>query len=466
MQRHRRDSEATSESENSHTPGERSHSSFPWGYFYDQPDSGAGVLENIVNLAPSPATELAETLALSRQPPTASHTSLPPHTRSDATTSMSSMRQGRNSSRSLRGSLRLSLPPPQVLDMFGVAIQSGLLDKRTDNEGHGTGIGIHDQQRLRQSLLGIAFPTTPDTSLNNMPVLCSGNGRDGRGLDSAEAGMVIGHEIMVGGATAALLAANPHLAPGGLALLTPPDDNGVIEWRREEASNEATTTIGVQAVRRPQSIYERFGGVGSEPVTSNSDISGKRIGELRKLEDLRLNVITPPTRRNESEPAEAGGKDRTAKQEAVNEKEEPAVNKPAKDDKDSPGFSAFAEDGWLGNAMAVLCLFSLISFHPSTCLVRVLHWRSRRQLILRFPYKYHLKLFGCYRIPSPARYPVQMPQIKTPSHQRRRIPICFQPRPLQHLLLLRQLDSPFHQPSRRDVIPRSRNTADRLHQLD
>lgn len=353
MQRSRRGSGATSEGENSHTPGERSHSSFPWGYFYDQPDSCA---ENTVNLTPTSATELAESLSLSRQPSMASHTSLP-HIRSDPA---SSMRQVRTPSRALRGSsLRLKLPPPQVLDMFGVAIQSGLLDKRTDSEGHG--VGLHDQQRLRQSLLGIAFPTTPDTSLNNMPVLCAGNGRDGRGLNSAEAGIVIGHEIMIGGAAAALLAANPHLAPGGLALLTPPDDNGVIEWRREETSNEATTPASIQAVHRPQSICERFGNVGSEPVTNNSDMSGKRVGELRKLEDLRLNIITPSTRRNENEPTETGGKDRTAKQEAVSEKEDLTVSKPAKDDKDSPGFP-FAEDGWLGNAMAILCLFSPISF--------------------------------------------------------------------------------------------------------
>lgn len=358
MQRSRRGSGATSEGENSHTPSERSYSSFPWGYFYDQPDSSASVLENIVNSMPSSSTELADTLSLSRQPPISSHSSLP-HIRSDPS---SSMRQSRNPARTSHGGkqLRLTLPPPQVLDMFGVAIQSGLLGKGTDNEGHGT--GLHDQQRLRQSLLGIAFPTTPDTSLNNMPVLCAGSGRDGRGLGSAEAGMAIGHEIMVGGATAALLAANPHLAPGGLALLTPPDDNGVIEWRREETSNEATAPASMQAARRPQSICERFGNVGSEPVTNSSDIPGKRVGGLRKLEDLRLSVITPSARRNENEPAETGGKDRTAKQEGANEKEDPTVNKPAKDDKDSPGFPTFVEDGWLGNAMAILCLSSLISF--------------------------------------------------------------------------------------------------------
>lgn len=288
--------------------------------------------------------------------------------------------------------------------MFGVAIQSGLLDKKTDNEGHGT--GLHDQQRLRQSLLGIAFPTTPDTGLNNMPVLCAGSGRDGRGLDSAEAGMIIGHEIMVGGATAALLAANPHLAPGGLALLTPPDDNGVIEWRREEASNETTTPGGMQAGRRPQSICERFGNAGPEPITNSSDTPGKRVGGLRKLEDLRLNVITPSARRNEDEPAETGGKDRTAKQEVANEKEDTTVSKPAKDDKDSPGFPAFAEDGWLGNAMAILCLFSLISFLCRPVLSVSYKRRPRQQSILRFLYKYHLRLFGCYRIPSHAHYPV------------------------------------------------------------
>lgn len=323
--------------------------------------------------------------------------------------------------------------------MFGVAIQSGLLDRRTDNEGNG--VGLHDQQRLRQSLLGIAFPTTPDTSLNNMPVL-SGSGRDGRGLNSAEAGMVIGHEIMVGGAAAALLAANPHLAPGGLALLTPPDDNGVIEWRREETSNEATAPVGMQAVHRPQSICERFGNAGSEPVTNNSDISGKRVGELRKLEDPRLNVITPSTRRNENEPAETGGKDQAAKQEAVSEKADPTMGKPVKDDKDSPGFP-FAEDGWLGNAMAILCLFSPISFSLSVCLVRVL---QRRQSILRFLYRYQLRLFGCYRIPSRARYRAQTLRIKALSHRRRQIPVCFQLRLLQRLPLQLPPDSHFHQP--------------------
>lgn len=353
MQRNRRGSEATSEGENSHTPGERSHSSFPWGYFYDQPDSSAGVFENPVNLPSSSAAELAEVLSLSRQPSIPSHP--PPPTRPDPT---SVIRYARSSSRAAhRSTLRLKLPPPQVLDMYGVAIPSGLLDRRTDNEGHGTSGGLHDQQRLRQSLLGIAFPTTPDTSLNNKSVLCAGNGRDGRGLDSAETGMAIGHEIMVGGATAALLAANPHLAPGGLALLTPPDDNGVIEWRREEASNEAVVPVNVQAVRRPPSMCENFGNVDSEPVANDYDTPRKRMGGLKKFES---NVVAPSARINENGVVETGGRDRTTKRDATSEKEDSTVDKLVKGGKDSPGFPGFAEDGWLGNAMATLCSFSLI----------------------------------------------------------------------------------------------------------
>lgn len=220
-------------------------------------------------------------------------------------------------------------------------------------------MGFHDQQRLRQSLLGNAFPTTPDTSLNNMPVLCAGNGRDGRGLDSVEGRMVIGHEIMVGGATAALLAANPHLAPGGLALLTPPDDNGVIEWRREEASNDAVAPVSVQAVRRPQSICESFSNVDSESIPNDYDISRRRVGGSRKFE---LNAVMPSTRMNEGMVAETGGKGRAVQRDATSEKEDPTVDKPAKDDKDSPGFPGFAEDGWLASAMAKLCLFSPVFF--------------------------------------------------------------------------------------------------------
>lgn len=243
--------------------------------------------------------------------------------------------------------------------MFGVAIPSGVLGRGNENEGHGNSGVLHDQQRLRQSLLGIAFPTTPDTGLNSMPVLCAGNGREGRGLDSAEGGMGIAHEIMVGGATAALLAANPHLAPGSLALLTPPDDNGVLEWRREETSSEVIVPVSVQAVHKPQSICERFGDVDSEPIT-NDGISRKHIGGLKRLEGTNSNAITPSARRNGNEAEEAGEKNRPVKRDVVNEKDNPIVDKPAKDDKDSPGFPGFAEDGWLGNAMAILCWFSLV----------------------------------------------------------------------------------------------------------
>lgn len=347
-QRNRRGSEVVSEDGGSLTPGERLQSNSSWGYFYEQPDSSSGAFENSVNSASSTAAEIAGARLSSRHTVSAPHPQLP-HIRPETS---NVTRHVRNSSRSSHR-LRLTLPPPQIIDMFGVAIPTTLLDRKTENEGNGVGGVLHDQQRFRQSLLGIAFPTTPDTGLNNMPVLCGGNGRDGRGLDSAEGGIGIAHEIMMGGAAAALLAANPHLAPGSLALLTPPDDSGVIEWRREEASSDVIVPVGIQSVRRPPPIHERFN---SEVITSG-DNSRKRVAGIKKIVD-NLDTATPSTKKNENDGEEAGEKSRSVKRDAVSEKDDPAVDKPAKDDKDSPGLPGFAEDGWLGNAMAALCLSS------------------------------------------------------------------------------------------------------------
>ncbi|KAH8148847.1 uncharacterized protein LAJ45_07190 [Morchella importuna] len=320
-QRNRRGSEVVSEDGGSLTPGERLQSNSPWGYFYEQPDSSSGAFENSVNSASSSAAEIAGARLSSRHTVSAPHPQLP-HIRPETS---------------------------NIIDMFGVAIPTTLLERKTENEGNGVGGVLHDQQRFRQSLLGIAFPTTPDTGLNNMPVLCGGNGRDGRGLDSAEGGIGIAHEIMMGGAAAALLAANPHLAPGSLALLTPPDDSGVIEWRREEASSDVIVPVGIQSVRKPPPIHERFD---SEVITSG-DNSRKRVAGIKKTVD-NLDTATPSTKKNENDGEEAGEKSRSVKRDAVSEKDDPAVDKPAKDDKDSPGLPGFAEDGWLGNAMAAL----------------------------------------------------------------------------------------------------------------
>ncbi|KAI5845655.1 hypothetical protein DFP73DRAFT_398656 [Morchella snyderi] len=343
-QRNRRGSEVVSEDGGSLTPGERLQSSSSWGYFYEQPDSSSGAFENSVTSASSSTPEPAGTRLSSRHTVSVPHPQ-PPHMRPETS---NVTRHVRNSSRSSHR-LRLTLPPPQIIDMFGVAIPTTLLDRKTENEGNGVGGVPHDQQRFRQSLLGIAFPTTPDTSLNNMPVLCGGNGRDGRGLDSAEGGIGIAHEIMMGGAAAALLAANPHLAPGSLALLTPPDDSGVIEWRREEASSDVIVPVGIQSVRKPPPIQERFN---SEAITGG-DNSRKRVAGIKRFVD-NLDTATPSTKKNENDGEEAGEKSRSVKRDTVSEKDDPSVDKSAKDDKDSPGLPGFAEDGWLGNAMAAL----------------------------------------------------------------------------------------------------------------
>lgn len=345
-QRNRRGSEVVSEDGGSLTPGERLQTNSSWGYFYEQPDSSSGAFENSVTSTSSSTAETAGTRLSSRHTISVPYPQLP-HIRPETS---NVTRHVRNSSRSSHR-LRLTLPPPQIIDMFGVAIPTTLLDRKTENEGNGVGGVPHDQQRFRQSLLGIAFPTTPDTSLNNMPVLCGGNGRDGRGLDSAEGGIGIAHEIMMGGAAAALLAANPHLAPGSLALLTPPDDSGVIEWRREEASSDVIVPVGIQSVRKPPPIQERFD---SEAITGG-DNSRKRVAGIKRFVD-NLDTATPSTKKNENDGEEAGEKSRSVKRDAVSEKDDPSVDKPAKDDKDSPGLPGFAEDGWLGNAMAALCL--------------------------------------------------------------------------------------------------------------
>ena len=92
------------------------------------------------------------------------------------------------------------------------------------------------QKFAGQSLLGLSFPTTPDIGLNNSPVMYGLSGKDGdhRVIASGELVAVGGGRAMVKGtAQHALLASGAHLGRGGLALLTPPDDNGVIDWRHD-----------------------------------------------------------------------------------------------------------------------------------------------------------------------------------------------------------------------------------------
>jgi len=122
-----------------------------------------------------------------------------------------------------------------------------------------------------QPLLGLAYPTTPDIGLTNLPIMCGAckesvighHGGDGGGRE----GMHNGGGILGGAATAAqhaLLAAGPHMVRGGLALLTPPDDNGTLDWQQDgiqrmQADREATVRMmtGITSQAREPAATEQ-----------------------------------------------------------------------------------------------------------------------------------------------------------------------------------------------------------------
>lgn len=122
-----------------------------------------------------------------------------------------------------RSNLRLQLPPPRI-----DAITAQFDTAR--REAFGVEVPT-SRQRFGHTLLGLAFPATPDVGITSQPVLYGiskddfprgGGGGDGHG-PTTNGGP------MVGGATAA--AQQALLAAGAMALLTPPDDSGVLDWR-------------------------------------------------------------------------------------------------------------------------------------------------------------------------------------------------------------------------------------------
>jgi hypothetical protein len=122
--------------------------------------------------------------------------------------------------------------------------------------------GHRHQGFAGQPLLGLAYPTTPYIGLNDSPVMCERCKAGGHLHSNRNDGRRGG---TVGGAAAAaqhvLLAAAPHMGRGGLALLTPPDDNGILDWQQHDAMHR------IQADREPT---ERIVSSVKSPVSQNS----------------------------------------------------------------------------------------------------------------------------------------------------------------------------------------------------
>ena len=180
----------------------------------------------------SPAVELAESITRKARPVT------PPaqlvHAKSEPTGS--SFRDGI----SPKSGLRLQLPPRLHA---AVASQPGIQGPSSDTTCHHRHKGF-----TGQTLLRLAYPTTPDIGINNSPVMCE-TCKDGQRMcpqDRVGGGGVVGE----GAASAQhlLMATGPHMARGGLALLTPPDDNGILDWQQDsvhriQADRETTVRM-------------------------------------------------------------------------------------------------------------------------------------------------------------------------------------------------------------------------------
>lgn len=232
-----------------------------------------------------------------------------------------------------------------MADGYGLALSSAQQDNRAESEG----IFIaQENHRPRPSLLGIAFPTTPDTSVNSMPVICAGV-REGKraGHIDFRGGMGSNHEVIgAGGATAALLAANPHLAPGGLAPLTPPDDNGILEWRGEGMSELLVPVIPTARAKDP-SCAAVCDNEDTKPALPRRAPTGGRIEVLKSPEE------TERTARMTS--GDSAGTTET-RRETIDEKEDASVDRSEDNsDNESTGHEDIVEEGWLKGAMTSLC---------------------------------------------------------------------------------------------------------------
>jgi hypothetical protein len=204
----------------------------------------------------------------------------------------------------------------------------------------------HDNQRPRQSLLGIAFPTTPDTSVNNMPVICAGVNREGKRMSHVDT-RGGSHEIIgAGGATAALLAANPHLAPGGLALLTPPDDNGILEWQSE------MTPVVVSAAAKAPPCAGVCDNEDGKPAPLGKNSPRRRTAVLRDTTEIER---TTDARMISGETSGTRDEGRPARHEAMDEGEDPSMERSGSSDNESADHEDIAEEGWLRGAMSSLC---------------------------------------------------------------------------------------------------------------
>lgn len=149
---------------------------------------------------------------------------------------------------SLKSNLRLELPNPRMDPNLGHQLQAhGSNDTCNRHRGFAT-----------QSLLGVAYPTTPDIGLNNSPAICT-RCRDGDTLTGINVSSAVGRGALGGRAATAtqhcLLASGPPHMGRGLLLLTPPDDNGALDWQQESIHRIQTVpeqTVGaIGIVKEP-----------------------------------------------------------------------------------------------------------------------------------------------------------------------------------------------------------------------
>ncbi|KAA8900431.1 hypothetical protein FN846DRAFT_892125 [Sphaerosporella brunnea] len=211
----------------------------------------------------SPAAELTGSIARRTRPVT------PPaqliHARNDGSV-------GFKDKFSPKSSLRLELPAPRLDADLGAHRRH--TDPNTCSRHRGF---------IGQPLLGLAYPTTPDIGVHSSPVVCgackdgapghhSGQGGGGGGGGSGGG--------MVGGAAARhlLLAAGPH-GRGGLALLTPPDDNGILDWQQDGMQRiqaDPETAVRMMGNLRGLSSSQSGVSVPAEQVKVNPGNSNER----------------------------------------------------------------------------------------------------------------------------------------------------------------------------------------------
>lgn len=352
----------TIEDDSPRTPGsilDRQYTGFPWGlHFKEQPQATTTnttvTTMRIDDGMPTSAPELTGSKTGSS---VASHPTLP-HTRSDPTPA--SLKPNRNLPKPSPKSslnLKLKLPPSRLVDVYGLPLPGGPLDNVAESQPThgGFGMTVHDSQRPRSSLLGIAFPTTPDTNVN---AICSGVSREGKRIGHVDirGGMGPNHEIIgAGGATAALLAANPHLAHGGTALLTPPDDNGILEWRGGETTELLTPRMAA-ATAKASPAGGVCGNKDGKPIPLHRIPPPRRTEALRDSADIER---TTDARMISGESTGTREEGRAARRETVTASEDPSVEGSGSSDNGSASHEDIIEEGWLKGAMTSLCSYPL-----------------------------------------------------------------------------------------------------------